>query len=456
MPSMTKTHEHWSSKLGFIMATAGAAVGLGSLWKFPYVAGANGGGAFVLLYIIFTLIIGLPVFIGELIIGRKTQKSSVLAFPSLRKNGENWRGLGWLNFMTTLLILSYYCIIAGWVLSYIFMSLTKFSAGKSPEEIQESFTLLSSSPGISLLWFALYLLINLGIICSGIKKGIEHFAKILMPALFILLIGLFFYAVTMPGFGRAVDFVFYPKFENLSGQGVLNALGMAFFTLSVGLGINITYGSYMQKKENIPINSLIITAMTVFVSLIAALVIFPIVFTFGFAPEEGPGLIFKTLPVVFAKLPGTVLLSTMFFSLVLFAALTSTIALLEVLVANIIENFSISRTRAAIVLTGLIFVLGIPSALSGTDTLFPSWSTIYSKSFFDTIDYLTQNWMLPVSALFTAIFVGWFTDKKDIQHQFATGTSLTWLASPWFFMVKYIAPLLVIIIILQEAGLIKI
>ncbi|MCH9624733.1 MAG: hypothetical protein S4CHLAM27_11330 [Chlamydiia bacterium] len=456
MLSMTKTHEHWSSKLGFIMATAGAAVGLGSLWKFPYVAGANGGGAFVFLYILFTLIIGLPVFIGELIIGRKTQKSSVLAFPSLRKDGENWRGLGWLNFMTTLLILSYYCIIAGWVLSYIFMSLTKFSEGKSPEQIQESFTLLSSSAGISLLWFALYLLINLGIICSGIKKGIEHFAKILMPALFILLIGLFFYAMTMPGFGQAVSFVFYPKFDNLSGQGVLNALGMAFFTLSVGLGINITYGSYMHKKENIPNNSLIITAMTVFVSLIAALVIFPIVFTFGFAPQEGAGLIFKTLPVVFAKLPGTVLLSTMFFSLVLFAALTSTIALLEVLVANVIENFSISRTRAAVILTGLIFVLGIPSALSGTDTLFPSWSIIYSKSFFATIDYLTQNWMLPLSALFTAIFVGWFTDKKEIQHQFATGTSLTWLSSPWFFMVKYVAPLLVIIIILQEAGLIKI
>lgn len=453
---MAKTHEHWSSKLGFIMATAGAAVGLGSLWKFPYVAGANGGGAFVLLYILFTLIIGLPVFIGELIIGRKTQKSSVLAFPSLRKDGENWRGLGWLNFMTTLLILSYYCIIAGWVLSYIFMSLTKFSAGKSPEQIQESFTLLSSSPGISLLWFALYLLINLGIICSGIKKGIEHFAKILMPALFIILIGLFLYAITMEGFGEAFSFVFAPKFEKLSGQGVLNALGMAFFTLSVGLGINITYGSYMHKKENIPNNSLIITAMTIFVSLIAALVIFPIVFTFGFAPEAGPGLVFVTIPVVFAKLPGTVLLSTMFFSLVLFAALTSTIALLEVLVANIIENFSISRTRAAAYLTGLIFFLGIPSALSGSESLFPSWNTIYSKSFFDTIDYLTQNWMMPISALFTAIFVGWFTDKDNIKHEFSTGTDLKWLATPWFFMVKYVAPLLVIIIILQEAGLIKI
>ena len=389
---MVKRHEHWSSKLGFIMATAGAAVGLGSLWRFPYVAGMNGGGAFVVLYILFTFIIGLPVFIAELIIGRKTQRSSVLAFPSLRKDGENWKGLGWLNFMTTLIILSYYCIIAGWVLSYIFMSLNKFSAGKTPEQIQDTFSLLASSPGISLFWFALYLLINLGIVCSGIKKGIEHFAKILMPALFIMLIGLFFYAMSLKGFGEAFRFIFMPKFENLSAQGILNALSMAFFTLSIGLGINITYGSYMQKSENIPSNSLIITAMTVFVSLIAALVIFPIVFTFGFAPEQGPGLIFKTLPVIFAKLPATVLLSTLFFSLVLFAALTSTIALLEVLVANIIENYGITRFKAAIILSTIIFILGIPSALSDTGALFPNWSSIYSKNFFETMDYISTNW----------------------------------------------------------------
>ncbi len=453
---MNTKHEHWSSKLGFIMATAGAAVGLGSLWKFPYVAGMSGGGAFVFLYIIFTFIIGLPVFVGELIIGRKTQKSSVLAFASLRKKGENWHGLGWLNFMTTLIILSYYAVIAGWVLSYVFMSLNKFSEGKSPQEIQETFSLLAQSPGITLMWFALYLLINLGIICSGIKKGIEHFAKILMPALFIILIGLFFYSLSLPGFSQAFEFVFAPKFSSMTTQDVLSALGMAFFTLSVGLGINITYGSYMQKSENIPNNSLIITAMTIFVSLMAALVIFPIVFTFGFAPEAGPGLLFKTLPVVFAKLPATILLSTLFFSLVLFAALTSTIALLEVLVANVIENFNISRIKAAILLTAILFILGIPSALSETTVMFPNWSTIYSKSFFDTVDYISSNWMLPISALFTAIFIGWFTNKKDIKHEFAQGTSLGWLASPWYFMVKYVAPILVIIIILQEAGLIRI
>jgi len=453
---MKKAHEHWSSKIGFIMATAGAALGLGSLWKFPYVAGNNGGGAFVLLYILFTFAIGLPVFIAELILGRKTQKSSVLAFPSLRKNGDNWRALGWLNFLTTLLMLSFYCITSGWVLSYIFMSLNKFSEGKSTEEIQQIFTLLSSSPGISLLWFALYLLLNLGIITSGVKKGIEHFSKILMPALFIILLTLFFYATSMEGFSKAFRFVFVPKFSELTSEGVLNALGMAFFTLSVGLGINITYGSYMHKGENIPNNSFIITSMTIFASLIAALIIFPIVFTFGFAPQAGPGLIFQTIPVVFAQLPGTVLLSTAFFFLVLFAALTSTIALLEVLVANVIENFNISRTKASIFLTLLVFCLGIPSALSGTNTLFPMWKMIYSKDFFATIDCISSNWMMPISALFTAIFIGWFTKKEEIKNEFILGTSLHWLAAPWFFTVKYIAPALVILIFLQEAGLIKI
>jgi NSS family neurotransmitter:Na+ symporter len=452
---MKTKHEHWSSKIGFIMATAGASVGLGSLWKFPYVAGMNGGGAFVLFYILFSLLIGLPVFIGELIVGRKSQKSSVQAFAALRKNGENWRALGWFNVITTFSLLSYYAIIAGWVLSYIFMSLTNFSSGKSPEQIQEAFTLLSGSPFVSLFWYALYLLINLGIICSGVRKGIEHFSKILMPGLFIILIGLFIYSTTMSGFGEAFKFVFYPNFTQISAGSILSALGIAFFTLSIGLGINITYGSYMHKQDKIPSNSLIVTLMTVFVSLISALVIFPIVFTFGFAPEAGPGLIFKTLPVVFAKLPGTIIISTLFFFLVLFAALTSTIALLEVPVANLMENYNISRKKAAIFVTIALFCLGVPSAISYSGAKLSDWGLIFNKSFFDTIDYITSNWFIPLSGLFTAIFIGWFTPTKDLQAEFEIGSKSRTLVTPWYFLLKYVAPLIVILIILQETGLIK-
>lgn len=453
---MKQKHEHWSSKIGFILATAGSAVGLGALWRFPYVAGTNGGGAFVLLYLVFTFLLGFPVFIAELIIGRKTQKSAVIAYSTLYHKSENWRGLGWLNFFTSLIILSFYGVVAGWVLSYVFMSLGNFSAGKSPEQIQAVFETLYKSPWINLFWFGLFLLINLGIVASGIKKGIEHWSKILMPLLFVILIGLFFFATTLPGFIPAAKFVFVPDFTKLGSEGMLNALGMAFFTLSVGYGIIVTYGSYMKKTENIPKNGFMVAIMTILVSLIAALVIFPIVFSYGLPPEGGPGLVFKTLPVLFAKLPATILLSTIFFLLVLFASLTSTISLLEILVANIIEVFDIERKKACCYLTLITFIVGIPSALSGSNILFPNWTKIYGKSFFDMMDYLTLSWFTPVAALLTTIFVGWLLKKEMLFDEFTRGTNLRFLAKPWYFLVKFIAPLVVIFIILHEAGIIKI
>lgn len=453
---MTTKHEHWSSKLGFILATAGSAVGLGALWRFPYIAGTNGGGAFVFLYLIFTFLVGFPVFIAELIIGRKTQKSAVLAYSSLEKGSENWRGLGWFNFLTSLIILSFYGVVAGWVLSYIFMSIGNFSAGKNPEEIQNVFNILFESPWINTFWFGLFLLINLGIVSSGVKKGIEHWAKILMPLLFIFLIGLFLFVMTLPGFGKAVSFVFVPKFSELGPDGVLNALGMAFFTLSVGYGIIVTYGSYMKKTENIPKNGFYVALMTVIVSLISAMVIFPIVFSYGLPPQAGPGLVFKTLPVLFAKMPATILISTIFFMLVLFATLTSTISLLEILVANVMEVYDVERKKASIYLTILAFIVGIPSAFAGSGQLFPNWTKIYGKNFFDTMDYITLSWFTPIAALLTIVFVGWMMKKEMLIKEFSSGTDLEGFAYPWHFLVKYVAPLVVIFIILHEAGIVKI
>ena len=452
---MTNKHEHWSSKIGFILATAGSAVGLGALWRFPYIAGTNGGGAFVFLYLLFTFLLGFPVFIAELIIGRKTQKSAVLAYSSLTNDSENWRGLGWLNFLTSLIILSFYGVVAGWVLSYIFMSIGNFSAGKSPDQIQAVFTTLYKSPWINTFWFGLFLLINLGIVSSGVKKGIEHWSKILMPLLFVFLIGLFLFVMTLPGFGEAARFIFVPNFEKLGPDGILNALGMAFFTLSVGYGIIVTYGSYMKKSENIPKNGFYVALMTVIVSLISAMVIFPIVFSYGLPPEAGPGLVFKTLPVLFAQMPATILISTIFFLLVLFATLTSTISLLEILVANVMEVFNIERKKACIYLTILAFVIGIPSAFSGSGTLFPNWTAIYGKNFFDMMDYITLSWFTPVAALCTIIFTGWVMKKDMLLKEFASGTNFETLGYIWHFIIKYLAPLVVIFIILHEAGLIK-
>ncbi len=450
---MTQIHEHWASRVGFIMATAGSAVGLGSLWRFPYMAGANGGGAFIMLYLIFTFFIGLPVFFAEIVIGRNSQKSAVLAYTELSNGSQNWRILGWINVFASLLILSVYCVIAGWALSYTLMSLNQFTLGKTAAEISAVFDTLFTSPGINLFWFTLYLLINVGIVISGVRKGIEYWSKILMPALFTILIALFVYATTLPGFGQAVRFIFVPHWETLTANSVLNALGMAFFTLSVGFGIIVTYGSYMQKEEDIPKNGIIITCMTVFVSLIAALTIFPIVFSFGLPPQEGPGLLFKTLPVLFAKMPASLLISTVFFALVLFAAITSSISLLEVLVANAMEIWGITRKKAAYFAALLVLIIGVPSALAGSKWLFPNWEAVYGRNFFDTIDYLVSSWLTPIGGLFTTIFVGWFWKKRFPLAEFGAGTTWKWIVKPWFYCVKYIAPIAVIIIILQQAGL---
>jgi len=452
---MTQKHEHWSSKIGFILATAGSAVGLGALWRFPYIAGTNGGGAFVFLYLLFTFLLGFPLFIAELIIGRKTQKSAVLAYSTLSNNSENWRGLGWLNFLTSLIILSFYGVVAGWVLSYIFMSLGNFSLGKSPEQIQQVFDILYTSPWINLFWFGLFLLINLAIVRSGVKKGIEHWSKILMPLLFLFLMGLFIFCMTLPGFIPAFTFVFVPNFSKLGPDGILNALGMALFTLSVGYGIIVTYGSYMQKSENIPKNGFYVAITTVVASLISALVIFPIVFTYNLPPEGGPGLVFKTLPVLFAKMPATILISTVFFSLMLFASLTSTISLLEILVANVMEVFDIERKKACTYLTLLAFVIGIPSAFAGSGKLFHNWTAIYGKNFFDMMDYITLSWFTPIAALLTTIFVGWVMKKEMLYAEFSSGTSLHFLARPWHFVVKYVAPVVIAFIILHESGLVS-
>ena len=447
--------EHWGSRIGFIMAAAGSAVGLGSLWKFPYTAGNNGGGAFVLCYIIFTFLIALPLFIGELVIGRKTQKGAISAYRALTSDSSNWKMLGWINQITCFIILGFYSVVSGWCLSYILMSLTQFTDGKSPEEIRQTFGVLAASPGINILWLFIFMLMNIGIVFSGIRKGIEKWSKILMPALLTILIILFLYAVTMEGFGKAAKFVFYPDFSNLTPSGVLNALGLSFFTASVGLGIILTYGSYMKPDEDIPKTSVLVACTTLFVSILGALTIFPIVFTFGFSPAAGPGLVFQTLPILFAKLPGSVIISTIFFALLLFTAITSSISILEMVVANFIELYSLSREKATLLCAGISFIIGVPCALTYSDTLFSSWQQIYRMDFFDTMNYLTENWLMPIAGLMSAIFVGWIMKKEMVFEEFKNGTKWPHVMKGWFFFIKWIAPVGVILIIFDQTGIIN-
>ena len=447
--------EHWSTRIGFIMAAAGSAIGLGSLWRFPYTVGENGGAAFVLLYAIFTFFLGLPVFIAELIVGRNTQKSAVFAYQALSKEDSNWKMLGYLNILSCLIILAFYSVVSGWCLSYTLMSLTQFTKGKTPEEISQVFSTLVSSPGINLFWLVLFLALNVGVVFSGIKKGIEHWSKILMPILLVLLLFLFCYGLTLDGFPKAFDFIMRPDFSKITPSAILNALGMAFFTLSVGLGIILTYGSYMGPNEDIPKTSMIVASMTFIVSMISALMIFPVVFTFGFAPQGGPGLVFQTLPVLFAKLPGEVLLSTIFFALLFFTAITSSISLLEMLVANFMEIFHLPRKKSTIIAAGLTLLIGIPCALSSSDILFPNWKAIYGKDFFETMNYITSSWMMPISGLLTTIFVGWKMEKSIFESELMKGTKLGYLMKPIFFCVKWLAPISVLLIILEQTGLVN-
>ncbi|NGX57044.1 MAG: hypothetical protein K1060chlam5_01300 [Candidatus Anoxychlamydiales bacterium] len=452
---MKQQREHWGTRLGFIMATAGSAIGLGSLWRFPYVTGQNGGGAFVMLYLFFTLIIGIPVFISELLIGRASQKSAVLAYNDLSHGSTHWKLLGWLNLITSFIILSYYSVVSGWTLNYTVMSLNNFTANKTPEQIRNIFEILFKSGDISVFWHFIFMTMTVGVVFCGIRKGIEYWSKILTPALFTILIGLFIYSTTLPGFPAAVKFILYPDFSKLTASGVLTALGMSLFTLSVGLGIILTYGSYMKNSDDIPKTGLIIGSVSVLVSLFSALMIFPIVFTFGFKPEAGPGLVFQTLPVLFSKLPGTILLSTTFFILFVFATLTSAISLLEIIVANLIEVFEWTRTKAVLIAGLLAFLLGIPTALSGSGTLFKNWKAIFGGDFFDTVNNITATWFMPISAFLTVIFISFIMKKNFSEQEFSKGTTLQKTMHIWFFLVRYVAPIAIFIIILQETGVIN-
>lgn len=453
---MTKQREHWSSQLGFILAAAGSAIGLGTLWKFPYVTGQNGGGLFVFLYIACIFLIGIPVFIAELILGRRAQRAAVGTFATLTNNSPLWQGVGWLGVASSFLIMSYYSVVAGWGINYLLMSLNQFYLGKTGQEISQTFDLLASSADITLFWHAIFTLITIGFVFPGINKGIEYWSKLMTTGLLFLLLGLCAYSFSLDGFYPAMRFLFTPDFANFSASSAIEALGLAFFTLSLGQGIMITYGSYMRHSENIPKTGAIIGTMIIFASLLAGLMIFPVIFSFGFAPESGPGLVFRTLPLLFAQLPAALLISALFFLMFSFTALTSAIALVEVVAANFIDLFGWSRKKAVLATGIACFLFGIPSALSDSNTLFSNWSAIYGKNFFNTIDSLVSVWLLPLCGLLIAIYTGWVFDKKLAREEFISGTNWPRLFAPWRFFLRWVAPIAIALILFQRSGLIDI
>jgi len=396
-----KARDHWASKLGFVLAASGSAIGLGNIWRFPYKAGQYGGGAFVIAYIVSVLIIGIPIMIAEFLIGRSAQKSPVGAFKELCPS-RVWPLIGWLGVLSGFIILSYYSVVGGWILRYIWESSFHFFQQGTAAPLFADFL---ANPWQQLIWHGLFMLLTMIIVRGGITTGIERWSKLLMPSLLIILLILMVNSLRYPGAAEGIQFILKPDFSKLTREGIMEALGHAFFSLSLGMGAMLTYGSYLDRKTNISSSALEIVALNTFYALMAGLMIFPIVFTYDVDPQVGPGLFFITLPEVFARMPAGQLVSISFFLLVAFAAITSAISLLEVVVSYFIDELNWSRKKADYVMGAVIFLIGVPSALS--------WSTLKGftifgkRDVFDSLDFLATNYMLPIGGFFIAIFAGW-------------------------------------------------
>ena len=450
MSSSGNGREKWGSNIGFILAAAGSAIGLGNLWKFPYMTYTNDGGAFVLTYLMAILAIGVPIMIAEIIIGRRTQLSPVGAMRSL--GGRKWSWLGWLGVTTGFIILSYYSVVAGWTLEYVVKSISGAFIDQSTDQVTQQFVDFVSDPFRQVFWHAVFMGVTMLVVIGGVKAGIERSARILMPILFIIILVLVAVSLSTEGAGRAIKFLFRPNFSELSGAGFLEALGHAFFSLSLGMGAMITYGSYMNKKESIPNAALIVSLLDTVIAILACLIIFPIIMTFDLVPTKSAGILFTTLPVVFMQLPGGTYFSILFFTLVAFAALTSAISLLEVVASYFIDEMKWSRKKSTLITGGAIFVFGTFSALSngavGWLSNFNFWGRPATAGFFNTFDYLASNYLLPIGGLFIAIFTGWVLSKSLKEDELSSDKKTYFSYNVWHMLIKYFAPVAVGIIIL--------
>jgi len=430
---------NWGTRIGFIMAATGSAIGLGNIWKFPYITGVYGGGAFVFIYLFCVLMVGLPLMITEFIIGRRSQKNPVGAFKKLHHEKSPWQITGWLGVASGFLILSFYSVIAGWALAYIFKSIVGFSG--SAEAIKSEFIDLVTNSGLSIMWHSVFMGLTIAIVIGGVQKGIERWSKILMPLLLAMLLGLMFYGLFYTNGGSAaLSFLFNPDFSNLSTEGVLSALGHAFFTLSLGMGAMITYGSYMKREVSIVRDAITVSFLDTIIALIAGVAIYSMVFHYGLEPAAGPGLIFQTLPVLFAETGPIV--SVTFFVLLSFAALTSAISLLEVVVSYFVDERKWSRVKATLSIGFLIYLTGLLSAIASITIPFRG----KEQGFLDIFDFITTNYMLPIGGLLTCLFIAWVMPDKDRAEEFGSRGRLY---HTLVLALRFVTPIAVLIIILH-------
>ena len=437
-------HGEWSSRLAFILAATGSAVGLGNIWKFPYIAGENGGGAFVLIYLLCILIIGIPIMMAEIMLGRRGRQSPINSMRTLAteaKASRYWSWLGWLGVIAGFLILSYYSVIAGWAMAYVVRVASGVFEGATADGVSHIFATFVADPEKLLAWHSLFMIVTMLVVARGVK-GLERTVKFLMPALLAILILLVGYAMERGAFEEGVSFLFKADFTKMTSEGVLTAMGHAFFTLSLGMGAIMVYGSYLPSKVSIGSTTMLIGLADTVVALLAGLAIFPIVFANSMEPASGPGLIFQTLPIAFGHMAyGSIFL--------VFAAWSSSISLIEPAVAWLVENKKMSRMRSCIWAGLVTWGVGIGTVLSFNLT---ADVTFFGKTFFDILDYLTANIMLPLGGVCIAVFAGWVMSEEDSVKELSLKRQ--WLYKTWLFLVKFISPLAVVIVFLKSIDVI--
>jgi NSS family neurotransmitter:Na+ symporter len=450
--SRSKNRDAFASTLGAFAATVGSAIGLGNIWKFPYLTGSNGGAAFVLTYLLSVAFVGIPIMVVEHVIGRKTRLNAVHAYGSAVPRQKFWSGIGWAGMVAAFLIMAFYTDVAGWVFAYVFKSLGAFLAGSTLTP--GTFGALASGTWEPLFWQIVVLAVTTAIIAAGVSKGIEKVTKTLMPLLFILLIVCDIRALTLHGASAGVVYLFKPDLSKLTGTVLLSALGLAFFKLSLGMGTMTTYGSYLPDQTRIVPNATRVALADTAVSLLAGLAIFPAVFAFGGTPAGGPGLLFSTIPLIFSKMPLGGLFTVLFFILAAIATVGAMVSLIEVPVAWIIEKGHVKRPVAAAIAGGLMFLLGILATLSQSPVL--ADVKFFGKDFFGLFDFVSSNVLLPIGGLAIAVVGGWLLSRKAFTDEMNKG----YATEPWhgriiFAFIKYLSPFLILLILLNSLGVIK-
>lgn len=439
--------DSFGSRFGALVAMAGSAVGLGNLWRFPYLVGENGGAAFIIVYILLSFLICLPIFVSEFVIGRRSQKNAYAAFRDL-SGGSEWRWVGLFTVIVPLIVLSYYSVIGGWSVEYLLKSLSFSFSDASRITMNTMFTDFVSSTWAPLATHTVFLLFTTLIVIVGIKDGIEKFSKVMMPLLFMIVVAIAIYSLTLPGASAGVDYLFRPDFSKIDAKACASALGQAFFSLSLGFGTIMTYASYVSKGDNIMTQSAATAISDLMFALIAGVAIMPAVFAFGINPQAGPGLVFETLPYIFGQMPAGGLIAILFFAALLVAALTSSISMLEVAVAYLVEEKRFSRVWACITLFVICWVVGALCSLSFGPL---SDIRINGDNLFDFLDSLSSNVLMTLGSLFTVLFVGWRLKRTDIYDEFTNGGTLSTnvrIFGVLWFLIRYICPLAIISIFL--------